>query len=31
MRDGDTFAAAVEPHAGATPIEQLAAFTGRTI
>ena len=31
MRDGDTFAAAVEPSAGATPIEQLAAFTGRTL
>ena len=31
MRDGDTFAAAVEPRAGATPIEQLAAFTGRSI
>jgi uncharacterized protein (TIGR03086 family) len=31
MRDGDTFAAAVEPPAGATPIEQLAAFTGRSV
>lgn len=31
MRDGDTFAGAVEPPAGATPIEQLAAFTGRSI
>jgi uncharacterized protein (TIGR03086 family) len=31
MRDGDTFAAAVEPAAGSTRIEQLAAFTGRTI
>jgi uncharacterized protein (TIGR03086 family) len=31
MRDGDTFAVAVEPHAGATPIEQLAAYTGRNI
>ena len=31
MRDGDTFAAAVEPPAGSTPIEQLAAFTGRTV
>ncbi len=29
MRDGDTFAAAVEPPAGATAIERLAAFTGR--
>ena len=31
MRDGDTFAAAVEPPAGSTPIERLAAFTGRTV
>ncbi len=31
MRDGDTFAVAVEPPVSATPIEQLAAFTGRTI
>jgi uncharacterized protein (TIGR03086 family) len=31
MRDGDTFAAAVEPRAGATPIERLAAFTGRSV
>ncbi len=31
MRDGDTFAAAVAPPAGATPMEQLAAFTGRSI
>jgi uncharacterized protein (TIGR03086 family) len=30
MRDGDTFAAATEPPAGATPIERLAAFTGRS-
>ena len=29
MRDGDTFAAALEPPIGATPIERLAAFTGR--
>ena len=29
MRDGDTFAVAVEPAASATPIERLAAFTGR--
>lgn len=29
MRDGDTFGDAVEPPAGATPIERLAAFTGR--
>ena len=31
MRDGDTFAAATEPPAGATPIERLVAFTGRTV
>jgi uncharacterized protein (TIGR03086 family) len=31
LRDGDTFAAAVEPPAGATPIERLAAFTGRRV
>jgi conserved hypothetical protein TIGR03086 len=31
MRDGDTFADAVEPSAGATPMEQLAAFTGRSV
>jgi uncharacterized protein (TIGR03086 family) len=31
MRDGDTFAAAVEPPAGATPVERLAAFTGRKV
>ena len=31
MRDGDTFAVATEPPAGATPIERLAAFTGRTV
>jgi uncharacterized protein (TIGR03086 family) len=31
MRDGDTFAAAVEPPAGATPIERLASFTGRQV
>jgi uncharacterized protein (TIGR03086 family) len=31
MRDGDTFAAAVEPPAGATPIQRLAAFTGRQV
>ena len=29
LRDGDTFATAVEPAAGATPIERLAAYTGR--
>ena len=31
MRDGDTFADAVEPPERATPIERLAAFTGRTV
>lgn len=31
MRDGDTFAAAVEPAADATPIVRLAAFTGRAV
>lgn len=29
LRDGQTFAAAVEPAAEATPIERLAAYTGR--
>jgi uncharacterized protein (TIGR03086 family) len=29
LRDGDTFAAAVEPPPSATPIQGLAAFTGR--
>jgi uncharacterized protein (TIGR03086 family) len=29
LRDGETFAAAVEPAADATPIERLAAYTGR--
>jgi uncharacterized protein (TIGR03086 family) len=29
LRDGDTFAEAVEPPAGASPIERLAAYTGR--
>jgi uncharacterized protein (TIGR03086 family) len=29
LRDGQTFAAAVEPAAGASPIERLAAYTGR--
>jgi uncharacterized protein (TIGR03086 family) len=31
LRDGDTFVAAVEPPATATPIEQLAAYTGRRV
>ncbi len=31
LRDGDTFAAAVEPAAAAAPIERLAAFTGRRL
>lgn len=30
-RDGDTFAAEVQPGAGATPIERLAAFAGRAV
>jgi uncharacterized protein (TIGR03086 family) len=31
LRDGDTFKAAVEPTVDATPIERLAAHTGRTV
>lgn len=31
MRDGDTFAAAVELSGNATPIERLVAFTGREV
>jgi uncharacterized protein (TIGR03086 family) len=31
LRDGDTFAAAVEPPGDATPIERLVAFTGRQV
>jgi uncharacterized protein (TIGR03086 family) len=31
MRDGDTFAAAVEAPAGASPLVQLVAFTGRRV
>lgn len=31
MRDGDTFAAAVQPPPSATPIQRLAAFTGRQL
>jgi uncharacterized protein (TIGR03086 family) len=31
MRDGDTFKPAVEPPADATPIERLAAYTGRNV
>jgi uncharacterized protein (TIGR03086 family) len=31
LRDGDTFGDAVEPAAGASPIERLAAFTGRRL
>lgn len=31
MRDGDTFAAAMAPAPSATPIERLAAFTGRSV
>jgi hypothetical protein len=29
LRDGQTFAAAVQPAPDATPIERLAAYTGR--
>ena len=31
MRDGDTFAVAVEPPVGASPLVQLVAFTGRHV
>ncbi len=31
LRDGDTFAAATQPPAGASPIEELVAFTGRQL
>jgi len=31
MRDGDTFAAPVDPPAGASPLVQLVAFTGRRV
>lgn len=31
MRDGDTFADPVDPPSSATPIERLAAFTGRQV
>ena len=31
LRDGETFKDAVEPPADATPIEQLACLTGRTV
>ncbi len=31
MRDGDTFAAPVEPPAGSSPLVQLVAFTGRQV
>ena len=31
MRDGDTFAAEMTAPAGASPMERLAAFTGRTV
>jgi uncharacterized protein (TIGR03086 family) len=31
LRDGDTFKTAVEPPADATPIERLAAYTGRNV
>jgi uncharacterized protein (TIGR03086 family) len=31
LRDGDTFAEATDPPSGATPIERLAAYTGREV
>jgi uncharacterized protein (TIGR03086 family) len=31
LRDGQTFAAPTEPPAGASPIERLAAYTGRQV
>ena len=31
MRDGETFAEATQPPAGATPIQRLAALTGRAV
>jgi hypothetical protein len=31
MRDGDTFAEPVDPPPFATPIQRLAAFTGRRL
>lgn len=31
LRDGDTFADPTEPPAGATPLERLAAFSGRVV
>jgi uncharacterized protein (TIGR03086 family) len=31
LRDGETFGPATEPPADATPIERLAAYTGRTV
>jgi hypothetical protein len=31
LRDGDTFTDEVEPPAGASPIDQLAAFCGRAV
>jgi hypothetical protein len=31
LRDGDTFAAEVQPPPDATPMERLAAFTGRQL
>jgi len=31
MRDGDTFAAAVDPPEDASPLDQLVAFTGRQV
>ncbi|MGE0309326.1 MAG: hypothetical protein AB7Q27_26610, partial [Acidimicrobiia bacterium] len=31
LRDGETFKAATSPPTAATPIERLAAFSGRTV
>jgi hypothetical protein len=31
LRDGQTFATAVEPPPSATPIQRLAAYTGRQV
>lgn len=31
MRDGDTFAAAIEPPRDATPLQRLVTFTGRSV